>query len=168
MVEGILHAWHRIMRSSRGDTEARYGNPGTPRGSRSGWATRETPAGLPVTSSFSLAAADRHGLSAQRHTCQQECLQTEEQTVKFPAQSCFTVHIIWTSWWESLYLNCPCLLGTVVQKNLHPWWSAAPKAPLASQTPEGPAEPWTGCSGDAWLETNSKSSYVWLSTSEQR
>lgn len=81
------------------------------------------------------------------------CRWREEQTVtnRAPALYFYTAHYLDVMLW-SLYLSCPCLPGTVGQRNLHPWWSAVPKAPLASQTPEGPAEPWTGCNGDAWLE----------------
>ncbi len=86
MVEGILHTSSRIMRSSRGDTEACCGNPGTPRRSRSVWATPETPVGLPVMSQFSLPVAGRHGLLPQGHTCQQECLQMEGRSIR---QQCF-------------------------------------------------------------------------------
>lgn len=75
------------------------------------------------------------------------CRRREEQTViNSPSRN----HVDVTRC--SLYLNCPCRSGTVGQTSLRPVWSAAPTAPPASQTPAGPVEPWTGCSGDAWLE----------------
>lgn len=89
-----------MRRRGHGDTEACYGNPGAPHRWDSGWATRETPAGLPVMSHFSLPMVDRHGLSPQHHTCQQECLQVEGRTnCHWQSSSVifFTVHIIWTS-----------------------------------------------------------------------
>lgn len=98
MVEGILHIWSRIMmmmmrRGSRGDTEACYGNPGAPHGWHSGWATQETLAGLPVKSHFSLPMADRHGLSPQHRTCQQECLQMEGRTNSY---TIIIIHLLYT------------------------------------------------------------------------
>lgn len=91
MVEGILHMRSRIMRSSRGDTEVCCGNPGARRRWDSGWATQQTPAGLPVTSHFSLPMVDKHGPSPQHHTCRQECLQqggrkeTKLSVIKVPS-----------------------------------------------------------------------------------
>lgn len=45
---------------------------------------------------FSLPMVDRHGLSPQRHTCQQECLQTEERTncQYFSQRSLLGCHVV--------------------------------------------------------------------------
>lgn len=68
------------MTRSCGDTEAGCGSPGTPHISHSGWATRETPAALPVMPCSSPPVGNRCGPSPQHQTCRQECLQRNRGT----------------------------------------------------------------------------------------
>lgn len=94
-----------MRRSSRGDTEACCGNPGAPHRWDSGWATQVTPTGLPVMSHFSLPMVDRHGLSPQHHTCQQECLQMEGRTnsqYRIFSQLIIRMLLLWVLWCESV------------------------------------------------------------------
>lgn len=140
------------MTRSCGDTEAGCGSPGTPHRSHSGWATRETPAALPVMPCSSPPVGNRCGPSPQHQTCQQECLQRNRGTAV--RNVAWPVLVIWLSWGGAVGLYLRRRAGNIVRMKLHPWWWAGPKARLVSQKPEGSAEPWMGCCVGAWWKTN--------------
>lgn len=71
--------WRWIMTRSCGDTAAGCRSPSTPHRSRSGWATRETPAALPVLPCSPPPAVNRCGPSPRHRTCRQERLQTDRE-----------------------------------------------------------------------------------------